>query len=358
MLSRNPIVPMNFSLLKKLSEAAGVPGTEDHLRQLVRAELQPLVDEITVDALGNLAGLKRGKGRRRVMLAAHMDEIGFLVRFIDDKGFLRLQPLGGFDPRVLFAQRVLVHGRDGVARRGVLTYTAKPAHLLSPEEAKESPKIENLFVDLGLPVAQVKELVQLGDMVTMDRTLEHCGEHCVGKALDNRVGLFVMIETLRALKKHEVDVLAVATVQEEIGLRGAGTAAFAGEPHVGVALDTTLANDYPGQTDADAITRLGEGVAIKIMDASLICHPGLVRHFRELAAREGIRHQMEILPRGGTDGGALQRTRGGIPSITLSIPTRYIHTVNEMVHRSDVEAAVQLLARYLEEAHTRDYGHA
>lgn len=348
---------MDFTLLKKLSEASGVPGSEDELRRIMRAELATLVDEISIDSLGNLAAFKRGQGRRRVMLAAHMDEIGFLVRFIDEHGFLRLQPLGGFDPRVLFAQRVLVHGYGGTTHRGVLTYTAKPTHLLTPEEAKEAPKIENLFVDLGLPAAVVKEKVQLGDMVTMDRTLESCGEHFVGKALDNRVGLFVLVETLRALRRHEVDVLAVATVQEEIGLRGAGTAAFAGEPDVGVALDTTLANDFPGQTEAEAITRLGEGVGIKIMDASLICHPGLVRHFRELATREGIRHQMEILPRGGTDGGALQRTRGGIPSITLSIPTRYIHTVNEMVHRSDVEAAVRLLTRYLEEAHTRDYGY-
>jgi endoglucanase len=158
------------------------------------------------------------------------------------------------------------------------------------------------------------------------------------------------------VRRHEADVYAVATVQEEIGLRGATTAAYAVNPDVGVALDTTLANDFPGQADMDAVTRLGQGVAIKIMDASLVCHPKLVDHFRDIARRENIPHQMEILPRGGTDGGALQRARGGIVSMTLSVPTRYIHTVNEMVSRTDVEAAVTLLARYLEEAHRGEYG--
>jgi endoglucanase len=152
-----------------------------------------------------------------------------------------------------------------------------------------------------------------------------------------------------------MDVFAVATVQEEIGLRGAKTSAFAIDPEVGIALDTTLANDYPGQPDTDSVTRLGQGVAIKIMDSSLICHPRLVDHFRDIAVREKIPYQMEILPRGGTDGGAMQRTRSGTVSITISVPTRYIHTVNEMSHQKDIEAAIHLLARYLEEAHTGDY---
>jgi len=211
------------------------------------------------------------------------------------------------------------------------------------------------MVDVGLAVDEVRKRVAVGDMVTMDRTCEACGDHLIGKAMDNRIGLFVMLETLRALGPHEVELVAVATVQEEIGLRGAGTAAFSVEPAVGIALDTTLANDLPGLPEAEAITRLGQGVAIKIMDASLICHPGLVEHFRSIAERTGIPHQMEILPRGGTDGGALQRTRGGTASITISIPTRYIHTVNEMVSKKDVEAAVRLLVAYMTEAHTRTY---
>lgn len=346
---------MNWDLLKKLSETPGVPGREDAIRALVIETMRPLVDELRVDVMGNVIGRRAGAGGRRVMLAAHMDEIGFMVRHIDDKGFLRLQALGGFDARVLFAQRVVVAARHGGPLRGVLTYSTKPTHLLSPEEGKEAPKVENVIVDVGLGADEVRQRVAVGDMVTMDRTCEICGDQLIGKAMDNRIGLFVMLETLRALGPHEVELVAVATVQEEIGLRGAGTAAFAVDPEVGIALDTTLANDLPGLPDADAITRLGQGVAIKIMDSSLICHPGLVEHFRAIAERNGILHQMEILPRGGTDGGALQRVRGGTASITLSIPTRYIHTVNEMVSKKDVEAAVRLLTTYMAEAHTRGY---
>ncbi len=346
---------MNIQLLKQLCETPGVPSREEQLRKIVKEALSSLVDEIRVDVMGNVVGVKRGKGRRRVMIAAHMDEIGFLVKFMDEKGFLRLQTLGGFDPRQLFAQRVLVHTAKSGALRGVLSYTAKPIHLQTGDEAKEAPKVENFFVDLGMKAAEVKKVVAVGDMVTMDRTLEVCGDNVISKAIDNRVGVFVMIEALRALKSHEVDIFAVATTQEEVGLRGATTAAFAVEPEVGIALDTTLANDYPGVPDADACTRLGEGAGIKIMDGSLICHPKLVAHMRKLAEAKKIPHQMEILPRGGTDGGALQRSRGGTISMTLSVPTRYIHTVNEMASCKDIESAIRLLSAYLSEAHRHDY---
>jgi putative aminopeptidase FrvX len=346
---------MNIDLLRKLSETPAVSGREENMRAVVREAMGSLVDGMDVDVMGNLIGRKPGRGQRKLMIAAHMDEIGFYVKYIDDRGFLRLQTLGGFDPRQLFAQRVRVHTRRGEILRGVLSYTTKPTHMLTPEEAKESPKIDNFFVDIGMPGPAVRERVEVGDMVTMDRTLETCGGNIIGKSLDNRVGLYVMIEALRAARAHEVDVYAVATVQEEIGLRGAATSAYAINPDIGVALDTTLANDFPGPSDMDSVTKLGQGVGIKIMDASLISHPRLVDHFRDIARRENIPHQMEILPRGGTDGGAVQRARGGIASITLSVPTRYIHTVNEMVSQADVESAVALLARFIEEAHTRDY---
>lgn len=350
---------MNFELLKKLSEAAGVPSREEKLREIVKAELRPLVKSIETDAMGNVICFKPGAGkaksRKKVMIAAHMDEIGFLVRYIDDKGFLRLQPVGGFDPRQLFAQRVLVHTRDGATLRGVLTYSTKPTHMLSPDEQKAPPVIENFFVDLGMKADEVKKKIRLGDMVTMDRTCERCGDNIIGKCLDNRVGVFVMIEAMKALGKHDADIYAVATTQEEVGLRGASTSAYAIHPDIGVALDTTLANDYAGMADTDHITKLGCGVGIKIMDASFICHPKLVEHFRTIAENEKITHQMEVLPRGGTDGAALQRARGGVPSITLSVPTRYIHTVNEMINTADVDAAITLLARFLERAHTGNY---
>lgn len=350
---------MDFDLLQRLCQTPGVAGREERFISLMRQELASLVDETHTDTLGNVIGLKRattapadGTAPRRVMLAAHMDEIGFLVRHIDEHGYLRLQPVGGFDARTLVAQRVHVHTEAGDILRGALQPASKPIHLLDGDEANKPPRIESLFVDLGLPADQVQASVQVGDMVTMDRSTERMGEAVISKALDDRLGLFVMLEALRTLGDHSVDIYAVATTQEEVGLRGAGTAAFAIEPHIGVALDITLAVEPPGGKAEDSITRMGGGTAIKIMDGASISHPGLVRHFRDLARRHDIPYQLEVLPRGGTDAGAVQQARSGTPSITLSIPVRYVHTVNEMAHLRDIEASFALLARYLEVAHT------
>ncbi len=345
---------VNVALLKRLTETPGVAGREERVRRLVIEELKPLVDEIKVDALGNVVAFKKGKGDRRVMLAAHMDEIGFMVRYLDEHGFLRLQPLGGFDPRVLMAQRVLVHTAGGESLRGVLTPASKPIHLLG-DEKPGAPKLEEFYVDLGLPVEQVRKLVSLGDPVTLDRTLERVGDRVISKALDDRSGVFTMIEALRKLGKHQVNVLAVATVQEEVGLRGATTSAYSVQPDVAIALDTTLAVDTPGMPETEAVTRLGEGVAIKMFDSSFIPNYKLVRHLRDVAEKHAVRHQLEILPRGGTDAGAMQRARAGAPAITISIPSRYVHTVNEMADLGDLDAASTLLARYLEDAHAGEY---
>ncbi|MGH2505418.1 MAG: M42 family metallopeptidase, partial [Ktedonobacterales bacterium] len=190
---------------------------------------------------------------------------------------------------------------------------------------------------------------------TMDRTFEQIGENVIGKAMDDRTGVFTMIEALRQLGKHSATVIAVATVQEEVGLRGATTSAFAVQPDVAIAIDTTLAVDTPGMPDTEAVTRLGEGVAIKVFDSSFIPNFKLVGHLREVAERHSIRHQMEVLPRGGTDAGAMQRARGGAAAITISIPSRYVHTVNEMISVADLDAAAKLLARYLEDAHSGTY---
>lgn len=349
---------MNFDLLKKLCETPGIPSREDRIRDVVIAELTPLVDEISTDVMGNVVAVKKGKGGGpRVMLAAHMDEIGFIVKHIGDKGFLRLQPIGGWDPRAMFAQRVYVHGYKGDTLLGALMPAAKPIHLLTPEDANKTPKIEEFFVDVGLPGERVKELVEVGDMVTMARTCERLGDCVMSKTLDDRLAVFIMIESLRALGGHACDVLAVATTQEEVGLRGATTAAYALSPDIGIALDVTLANDFPGPADHEQITRLGDGCAIKIMDSSLLCHPKLVRHFRDVADKNGIKYQLEILARGGTDAGGIQRSRGGVPSFTLSIPTRYVHSVNETAHQADIQGAIDLLVRYLEDAHHGKYGY-
>ncbi|MEI7578078.1 MAG: M42 family metallopeptidase [Armatimonadota bacterium] len=344
---------MNIELLKELVEGHGVPGQEDQIRAIVARELRGIC-ELSTDAMGNLIAVKKGSGSgKKLMLAAHMDEIGFIVKFIDKDGFIRLQPLGGFDPRQLNSQRVIVHAEGG-ALNGVLMYGTKPKHMLTDAEANAGQNLDSFFVDCGLGEA-TKDSVKIGDMVTMSRQMISLGENLSCKAMDDRVCVFIMIEALKAAKSHDWDIYAVATVQEEIGLRGASAAGSGLVPDVVVALDVTLANDIPGVPEQDHVTKLGGGAAIKIMDGSLICHPKVVEHFRQLAIRNEIPHQMEVLPRGGTDAGGIQRLNGGVPAFTLSTPTRYIHTVNETVAKSDVQACIDILARYIEDVHNGDY---
>jgi len=346
---------LNEELLRRLIETPGVSGREERQREIAREQLGELTDEVRTDPLGSVIGTKGGsRDDVRVMVAAHMDEIGFLVKHIDDKGFLRLQTLGGHDPANMVSQRVVVTTADGTDLKGALQPARKPPHLARGQEQKP-PKADEFFVDLGMPADEVKAKVRIGDYATMDRGLEKVGEGYVGKAMDDRIGVFVMYEALRALGDHEATVFAVATSQEEVGLRGAEASGSALKPTVVVALDITLAMDVPGGGDENTITELGKGVAIKLMDGHSISHPRLVEHLRAIAEREGIPHQMEILPFGGTDAGGVQRQHGGIPAVTVSIPCRYVHTPNEMVNEGDVEAAITLLARYLEEAHTGDY---
>lgn len=347
---------LNLDLLKRLCESAGIAGREDAIRDIVVAEMRALVDEVSVDALGNVVGVRKGTGNGpRVMLLAHMDEIGFIVRHVDDQGYIRVHPVGGFDPRVLMAQRVLVHSHEGDPLLGVLTSAAKPIHLLDASEIKP-PKIEELYVDVGLPAADVRARVEVGDMITMQRTVESIGNNVMGKAFDDRICVFQMLEALRKIDGPiEADIIAVATTQEEVGLRGATTSSHHVDPDIGIALDVTLARDIPGTSPEDTVTRLGDGVAIKIMDSASISTYPLVRHMRQVAQVAGIAYQLEILPRGGTDAGAVQRTRGGVPAITLSIPTRYVHTVNEMCSRTDIQASIDLLAEYLRHAHEGSY---
>lgn len=347
----------DYDLLRRLSEAPGVPGREDAVRDLIRRELGPLGERAHIDAMGNLivdAGGPEGaptaapSGAPVVMISAHMDEIGFVVRHIDERGFLRVQNLGGFDVRNLFARLVMVHARNGEPRLGVLNPGVKPVHIASAGERTKIPELSDFVVDLGVSAETVKAEVRIGDMVTLHQPFVDLGDVVVGKALDDRSGCWVLLEALRRLQAPAARVLGVFSVQEEVGLRGAITSAFALEPDVGVALDTTLAVDTPGSKPHQAVTRLGEGVGIKVSDSSMVSHGWLVDVMADLAERHGIAHQFEVLPRGGTDGGAIQRSRGGVASITLSNPSRYVHTVTEMLSKRDLEAAVALLTRFLE----------
>ena len=345
---------LNEELLRRLIETPAVPGREEQQRGIAREELGRLTDEVRTDALGSVIGTKKGRDDVRVMVAAHTDEIGFLVKHIDDKGFLRLQTLGGHDPANKVSQRVVVTTSDGAALRGALQPARKPPHLSKGQEQK-APRATEFYVDLGMTEDEVKKKVRVGDYATMDRTLEKVGDRYIGKAMDDRIGVYVMLEALRAMGDHEATVFAVATSQEEVGLRGAAASGSALAPTVMIALDITLAMDVPGGGGENQITALGKGAAIKIMDGHSISHPRLVDHLRSIAERENIPYQMEILPAGGTDAGGVQKLHGGIPTVTISIPCRYVHTPNEMVDEGDVRACVDLLARYLEEAHTGDY---
>jgi putative aminopeptidase FrvX len=337
----------DYDLLRRLSEACGIPGREDQVRDLIRSELGERAAASRVDAMGNLIVEVAGpEGAPTVMVSAHMDEIGFLVRFIDDKGFLRLQCFGGFDARNLFARHVVVHARGG-RRLGVLNPGVKPIHIASAEDRKKVPELTEFVVDLGLPAEMVKAEVRVGDMVTLSQPFLDLGAVVTGKALDDRVGCWILLETLRRLETPAVRVLAVFSVQEEVGLRGARTSAYALAPDVGVALDTTLAVDVPGVEDHMRVTALGAGVGIKVSDSSAVSHGWLVDAMADLATERGIAHQFEVLPLGGTDAGAIQQSRGGVASITLSTPSRYVHTPTEMVAKRDLEAGVALLTAFL-----------
>ncbi len=337
---------MSLDLLAKLCRTPAIPGREEYMRELIRQELDSYAEDFFEDQMGNLFAVRKGTGTapRTIMLAAHMDEIGFVVRYISKEGFLYFHPLGGFDPRTLVAQRVKVYGKEVLD--GVIGI--KPTHFTTPEERNKVIPLSDLFIDVGLPGEEVQQIVQIGDMITLEREFLVLG-HCVtSKTLDDRVGLYVMIEAFRRFQASDDDIYAVATVQEEVGLRGAQTAAFGLEPDIGIAIDITIAADIPGMEEKDYCTRLGEGVAIKVLDSYSISDQRLVHFFRTLAEQHHIPYQIEVLPRGGTDAGGMQRSREGIPVCTLSIPTRYTHSVVETAHQEDIEAAIALLTLFLE----------
>jgi putative aminopeptidase FrvX len=340
-----------MELLKKLSEVTGVPGYEGPIRRVILDALAGHVDAVDVDVLGNVIAHKAGKGPV-VALAGHMDEIGFLVCHIEEKtGFLRIQPLGGFDPVTLVAQRVVVHAQGGDLMGCI---GRKPIHILTDDEKKKPVDIADLFVDVGLASEEVAARVALGDVVTMQQEFVQYGDIVSGKALDDRVGVYVAIEAMKRVKKLGCDLYFVATTQEEVGVRGATVAGYRIHPQISIALDVCIAADMPGVSDKDQISQMRKGVAISLKDARSISHPGLVRAFRELAEKRKIPYQVTLSSRGGTDAGAMQLARDGSAAITLSIPTRYVHSVVETVHVDAIDAAIRLLTAFLETAHKVD----
>ena len=299
---------INVTLLKEICEVAGAPGHEQRVREIVLREVKKLADKVSIDNMGNVTAFRKGKKDKKVMIAAHMDEIGFIVTHIDENGFLKFLPLGGFDPKTLTAQRVKVHGKKDLI--GVMG--SKPIHVMTPAEREKVVPVSDYFIDLGMNKKEVEKYISVGDTITRERELIEMG-NCVNcKSIDNRVSVFILIEMLRELKNPPYDVYAVFTVQEEVGVRGANVSALQIQPDFGFGLDTTIAFDVPGAAKHEMVTRLGEGAAIKIMDSSTICDYRMVKYMKATAEKHKIRHQMEILSAGGTDTAGIQRmTPGG-----------------------------------------------
>lgn len=345
---------INIDLLKKICEVPGAPGFEKPIRDLVLSEIKPLVDEVKIDNMGNVHAIKRGKDDKKVMIGAHMDEIGFIVKHIDDNGFIHFHTLGGFDPKTLTAQRVIIHGKEDVI--GVMG--SKPIHLMSPEERGKNLKTTDYFIDCGLDHKQVSKLVAVGDPITRERKLITMGDCVNCKSIDNRVSVFILIEALRELKGKKVpyDIYGVFTVQEEVGIRGANVSSLEIQPDFGIGLDTTIAFDVPGAKPEEKVTELGKGTGIKIMDSSTICDYRMVDFMKKTAKKHKITWQPELLPAGGTDTAGIQRmSAGGAISGAISIPTRHIHQVIEMSNIHDIRASIDLLKACVSELDKYDW---
>ncbi|GAB3340699.1 M42 family metallopeptidase [Marivirga atlantica] len=348
---------LNIELLSKICEVPGAPGYEKRIRDVIIKEVTPLVDEVEIDNLGNVFAIKRAKNNpdeKKVMVAAHMDEIGFMVTHIDDNGFLRFTTLGGFDPKTLTAQRVIVHGKEDII--GVMG--SKPIHVMTTEERNKVAKTTDYFIDLGMPKEEVEKIVSVGDTVTRERGLIEMGDCVNCKSIDNRVSVFILIEALKTMGDVPYDVYGVFTVQEEVGLRGANVASHKINPDFGIALDTTIAFDLPGAQAHEKVTSLGKGTAIKVLDAMTICDYRMVNFMRETADKNNIPWQSEILTAGGTDTAGLQRMgKNGAIAGAISIPTRHLHQVIEMAHKQDIQNSVDLLNKCLENLDKYNWDH-
>lgn len=328
-------------LLQRLSEASGVSGYEDQVRDLIAEAMRPYVDELRVGVMGSLVGLKRGTGeepRRKVMLAGHMDEIGLIVTQIE-KGFLRFTEVGGYDDRVLPGQEVLVHASRPLP--GIVA--ARPPHVLSPEERKKTLLMKDMLIDVGLPPEKVEQLVHVGDVITLRAPyIALRNGRAAGKAFDDRTAVVSILACLEELGHltHSWDVYAVATVQEEVGLRGAITSTFEIFPDVGIAIDVSH-GDSPGVPERDTI-EMGKGPSISIGPN---IHPKVYEALLETARRYEIPYQVEPVPgRSGTDAWAIQVSRSGVPTGLLGIPLRYMHNPVETVDLKDVQRTGRLLA--------------
>jgi putative aminopeptidase FrvX len=334
-------------LLEKLANAHGISGHEGDIRKIIQKEVKPCVDQVRGDSFGNLITIKKG-GSPSVMLAAHMDEIGLLVKYIDDEGFIHFAKVGGWFDQTLLNQRVLLHtGRGTLA--GVIG--SKPVHVMEEDERKKPVEAKDMFIDVGASSKDeaVAMGIEPGVPASLDRGLVAlAGDRVTGKAFDDRAGAAVLLTVMKRIANLDLKptVMGVFTVQEEVGLKGAKTSAFGLNPDVGLAIDTCIPGDHPGIKKTDSAIQIGQGPAVTVMDAGgrgVISHPRVLEWLRETAKARGIPYQMDVTERGTTDATAISLTREGIPSGVISIATRYIHTPVELLSLGDLEKSAELV---------------
>ena len=329
--------------LENLSNACGVTGREEEVRNLLIKLMKPYTDEVLIDTLENVIAIKRGKkSKPKIMLAAHMDEVGLMVKTITKEGFLQFSKMGGIDDRILLAQKVVVHTNKS-SLQGIIG--SKPPHIQKEQERKKVVTHDELFIDIGAENREDanKMGVRIGDPVSFDVKYTKLGKDLVtGKAFDDRVGCAIMIETLKQLTNTDCTICAVGTVQEEVGLRGATTATFGVDPDVGIALDVTVAGDVPGVKEFDSNVKMGKGPVLTVADSGLITHPKVLRLLQDAAEENKIDYQLETGLPGTTDAARISLTRQGVPSGTVSTATRYIHSPVGMLSLKDAENSVKL----------------
>jgi endoglucanase len=337
-----------LAFLKAMSEVDGISGHEKAVAQLAMKMVEGYADRVEFDNLGSFLAYKDGeKGQPTILLSGHMDEVGFVVHKIEDSGMLRIHPVGGWWGHVLLAQVMTVTTREGKKYTGVIG--AQPPHGMSPEMRKQVLEIKDMYLDLGVTNKEmVAELgIKIGDMITphTDFRVLNDGKSLLGKAWDNRLGVAAAIETLRNLKgvKHKATVVAGGSVQEEVGLRGARTAAYHVKPDVAFAIDVTMSYDLPTSPKYD--TKLGAGVALSIMDGSVIAHRGLFDFVENICKQENIKYTYDLLTAGGTDSGEIHKSMDGVITMTLSIPCRYFHSHVSIINVDDYVQTVNLLTK-------------
>ena len=323
-----------WTILQTLVETPGPSGSEHVIREKIKAEIQGHADEVYTDALGNLIARKGAlkEGGKRIMISAHVDEIGLMITHVDDNGFARFLPIGGINPLTCLGGRVLfMNGTQGVIGMERL-------------EKDEHPELPKYFIDTGA-TSKADSKVGVGDVCGFERPLLDLGKRVVAKSMDDRVAAAIAVEALKEVKPGVNEIYFVFSVQEEVGIRGAITAAYGVDPEIGLAVDVTRTGDTPLGVKMEVA--LGNGPAIKVRDSSFIADPRVVKWMVNEAKAQKLPYQLEVLEAGGTDGAAMQRTRAGVPAGCLSIPCRYIHSPSEMVDRDDVENSVKLLVGLL-----------